>query len=198
MALLNRFSILPHHTATVTAASVLPVTVAEVKQYIRDIYDDDDALIAGFIRDVVSDLEQATRRAFINTTFQDVYDQWPLSATVCAVCHRAPLLSVSSITYTDENGDAQEWDSGNYVVDTASEPGRILLADGATIPSTSDVMNAVVIQYVAGYGATAATVPDRAKTAILMRCEALANRRPLNDDEWRAWNASILGLSYGL
>ena len=54
-----------------------------------------------------------------------------------------------------------------YIVDTASEPGRIAEGYQSSWPSTRPVIDAVTVTFVAGYG-TAATVPKRIKQAIMM------------------------------
>jgi uncharacterized phiE125 gp8 family phage protein len=181
-----------------TAATLQPVTVYDVKTYLREINDEDDALIFDWINAATDELQKATGRAFINTTFDDVYDQWPITENSFAVCHRVPLSTVSSIKYIDSNGTQQTWSSSYYDVDTTSEPGRIGLAYGATIPTIRLEDNSVVIRYVAGYGATPATVPAAAKHYIYMWIAAAHCRRPAMEEEIRHMRSIINTLSYGL
>lgn len=194
----NRINVVPHHTSVVTAATIYPVTVDEVKSYLRDVYDEDDALILDWIKAATDELEKATCRSFINQTFKDSYDCWPLTDGYYAVCHRAPLSSVSSIAYIDSDGNSQTWSSSYYDVDTTREPGRISIAWGASLPAIRDDPNAVAITYVAGYGATATNVPPLAKHYIYTWIAAAHCRRPAMDDEIRAMTAAINVLSYGL
>lgn len=194
-----RVSIVPHHTKVYTPATVYPCTVAEVKDYLRVTDSYDDAMLSDAIKQATAELESATRRSFINATYDDVYDGWPLSERFSAVVHRNPLVSVTSITYIDNNGDTQTWSSSNYVVDTTSEPGRIGLAENSTLPLLDyDYDNTVKIRYVAGYGATAATVPPMVKHYIYMWVTAAHCRRPLLDEERRALTSLETLLSYGL
>ena len=74
-----------------------------------------------------------------------------------------PLRSITSITYRDEDGTAATFDAANYRVDTATEPGRVVLAPGADWPSVAlDSSNPITVRFVAGY-ADAGDVPGMAK-----------------------------------
>jgi uncharacterized phiE125 gp8 family phage protein len=75
---------------------------------------------------------------------------------------------VQSIVYSDTNGASQTVASSDYVVSTFDEPGRIALANGKSWPSTLEQINAVRVDYTAGYGATADTVPEAIKQAMRM------------------------------
>ena len=65
----------------------------------------------------------------------------------------------------------------NYRVDTAREPGRVVLAPNGEWPSdVLDSVNGVAVEFVAGY-ADASAVPVTAKAAILLQIgEIYANR----------------------
>jgi len=77
-----------------------------------------------------------------------------------------PPLQSATITYYDSANAIQTLSTSYYVVDIASEPGRICRAYGYTWPTTYDRPGAVIVRFVAGYGATAATVPRRVKQAM--------------------------------
>lgn len=79
-----------------------------------------------------------------------------------------PLQSVSSITYVDTDGVTQTLSSGAYVVDDKSERGWVVLASGEEWPSTYDVINAVTISFVAGYGDATTDVPEPLREMILL------------------------------
>ena len=70
--------------------------------------------------------------------------------------------------YLDEDGNEQTLASDQYRVVTAGEPGYLELADGCSWPSTQSVGGAVRIVFSAGYGATAASVPEGLRLAIMM------------------------------
>jgi len=77
-----------------------------------------------------------------------------------------PLQSVTSITYKDAAGATQTFNAANYIVDTNTTPGRIVLASSASWPGVSLFpVPLITFTFVAGYGAASA-VPQRFKTAM--------------------------------
>jgi uncharacterized phiE125 gp8 family phage protein len=76
-----------------------------------------------------------------------------------------PVQSVSSITYYDANNSLQTMSASLYEVDVYSEPAIIRASANATWPTTYDRLNAVAVEFVAGYG-VASSVPQDAKHAI--------------------------------
>ena len=92
------------------------------------------------------------------------------------------LQSVTSIKYLDVTGPLQTMAAGDYAVDTKQEPGIIQLKTAKTWPATQvQIPNAVTVEYVAGYGATGASVPEAIKTGIKMLAgELFENRVPPN------------------
>ena len=149
----------------VTGPASEPVSVEEAKAHLRVDGSDDDAYIGTLITTARSHVETITRRALITQTWKLVLDDWPDDVLEL---YLPPLVSVSSLTYKDADGDTQTFASSNYVVDADSVPGRLCLADDASWPSDDLYpMGAVQIQYVAGYG-DADEVPQPIKSAILL------------------------------
>jgi uncharacterized phiE125 gp8 family phage protein len=88
------------------------------------------------------------------------------------------LQSVESIVYIDANGDEQELaEDTDFVVDAASLPGRVLPAYGKCWPVARCQPNAVTIEYTAGYGASASTVPRAVRRAMLLKAGDLHRNR---------------------
>ena len=89
----------------------------------------------------------------------------------------AEWMAFARTTYRDEDGTAATFAAANYRVDTATEPGRVVLAPGADWPSVAlDSSNPITVRFVAGY-ADAGDVPGMAKAAILLQIgEIYANR----------------------
>jgi hypothetical protein len=75
-----------------------------------------------------------------------------------------PLQSVSSVRYYDFSGTLQTVDPSAYVVSPGT-PGRIQAAYSRVWPVSRPTVDAVVITFVAGYGAASA-VPDNVKAAM--------------------------------
>jgi len=144
--------------------TVEPVTLAEMKAFLRvDSHDDDDLIEDALIPAARRYAEEVlTWRTFINTTWILTLDSFPPVIEV----PRPPLSSVTSIAYTDTSGDAQTFAAASYQVDTSSEPGRIQPAYGEVWPSVRSELNAVRVTFVAGYGAAASNVPEGIKMGI--------------------------------
>jgi uncharacterized phiE125 gp8 family phage protein len=91
---------------------------------------------------------------------------------------KPPLQSIDFINYLDLNGDSQtlgpaspEEPSDNYQIDVASEPARLAPPPNGNWPLTllsirAPVLNAVVIQFVCGYGDAATDVPASVRAAM--------------------------------
>lgn len=149
----------------ITAPTVEPVTLAEAKLHLRVDHADEDSHIRSLIIAAREHAQNATSRAFVGQTWRLSMDCFPDVIRT----PRPPLTSVTSIAYTDTAGASQTLSASAYTVDTYSEPGRIVPAFGQSWPATRDIPNAVIVTYVAGYGAgAAADVPQPIRQAILL------------------------------
>ncbi len=110
-------------------------------------------------------------RYLITQTLDAYLDQFP-----CDEIRLPPLQSVTSITYTDTAGETQTLAADQYRVDAVSEPARITPAYGTRWPVTLEQTHAVIIRFVAGYGAAAA-VPETIKHWMLLRIQTLWENR---------------------
>lgn len=140
-----------------------PVLLEELKDHVRVDGADDEAYLHALIYAATAKFENDTHRACCTQTWTLNLDAFPSSGTIRL--YRPPLASVTSIKYTPDGGVQATVSSDDYIVDTASEPGRIVLNDGVTWPSaTLQSANGVEIIYVAG--AAREDVPELWKQAI--------------------------------
>jgi uncharacterized phiE125 gp8 family phage protein len=128
----------------------------------------DETTISSLITTARRYAERLCNRAFITQTWYYYPPEFPSGDSI--LLPYAPLQSVTSTTYYDSSGNTYVLgtnDSVNVTVDTDSEPGRIVLDYGESFPSvTLCTKNPIVIEFIAGYGATATTVPDEIRTWI--------------------------------
>jgi uncharacterized phiE125 gp8 family phage protein len=151
----------------VTPPAVEPVTLDEAKLHLRIDGDDEDDLISASLTAAREMCELEARRAFTTQTWELALECWPKDDQI--VLPRPPLQSVTSIKYLDWQGVETTINSADYIVDTASKPGRVWLAYGKCWPSaTLRPGPAIRVRYVAGYGAVADDVPQRYRQAILL------------------------------
>ena len=154
----------------VTAPAAEPILIAVAKAHLRVDVNDDDPLIVGLVAAATIEAENYTRRALITQTWDLKLDRFPAHEILLP---KAPLASVTTVKYTDNDGNQQTWADSNYTVDTPVGPqadvGKIVRAFGVSWPSTRNVINAVEIRFVAGYGTTGATdVPDPILSGMLL------------------------------
>lgn len=153
----------------VTAPTVEPLTLAEVKRFLKVDFDEEDADIKGMITAAREFCEtMLDDRALITQTWDWVMSEFPDGDSFKVP--KAPLQSITSITYYDTANASQTFSSSNYTtLLDARQGGRVHLVYGQSWPAVYSRPNAVTIRFVAGYGAASA-VPYSVKQAMRMLC----------------------------
>jgi uncharacterized phiE125 gp8 family phage protein len=160
----------------VTAPASEPVSTSDFKEHARITNTDEDSLVANLIVAARRWVENYTSRQLITATWRLVLDRFPLGDCEILI-PLPPLQSVGSITYVDENGTSQTWAATEYVVDTASEPGRVYLGYNKSWPDTRSQRDAVTIDFDAGYGSNASDIPEDIIAALnLVGADMFENR----------------------
>ncbi|MDH5762729.1 MAG: hypothetical protein OEZ51_07100 [Nitrospinota bacterium] len=164
-----------------------PLTLAETKAYLKVTGTEEDTVISPIITAVRRTCEDWTGRALVTQTWtlwRDAFpnrkqDRLPPAGYFelpvdfadepqrLIAIPRPPLQSVAFLKTYDPKHQAATFDAAKYFVDTASEPGRLVLNPSASWPTDLRPANAVEIQFVAGYG-DALAVPDALKQGILL------------------------------
>lgn len=150
-----------------TAAAETPISVAEAKAHARVDGTGEDGQFTAWVAAAVAEGERiASGRAFVAQTWNWTLDRFP--GGPCLELPLAPLVSVASVTYVDDAGVNQTWDSADYQVDTKTTPARLAPVYGGSWPTTrAQTLGAVTIQFIAGW-ADAASVPNDIKQGLLM------------------------------
>ena len=149
----------------VTAATSEPITATEAKLYLKVDDTADDDLIDDQIAAARSLCESLTGRRFIDTTMRLSLSGWPSDDVI--VLPSSPLSSVTTVKYIDTDGVLTTLAEGtDYQVSKKSTPGRVKPFYGTYWPALRLDFDPVQVTYVAGYSATAASVPDQIKQAI--------------------------------
>lgn len=139
---------------------VEPLSLAEVKSHLRVDHTDDDATIAMYIaaaRSYVDGEDGFLGRALVTQTWLLTLDEFPEDEIKIPL---PPLQSVVSITYDDPDGNSVAVAPADYYVDVAKEPGWVVPISGADWPTPLEAINAVRIQFVAGYEAPGGSPED--------------------------------------
>lgn len=148
----------------ITAPAEEPLTLAEIKAHLRIDIDTEDDLVSAYLTAARAYYESAIWRALVTQTLGVQMMQWPGQDHI--VLRRPPLQSVTSIAYTDSQGNSNTFAASSYNVFANGDVGAIWLKDGQSWPSTTlQPGPSILITYVAGYG-DAEDVPDLDKQAI--------------------------------
>lgn len=160
----------------VTAPTITPISVAEAKSHMGVTFSNDDTLIGIYVSSATRLCENFLQRKLITQTWKMWLDYWPSSIKVLF----GDLQSVTHVKYTDDDESQETLSSSVYLVDVNSVPGRIILKKNQVWPSdTLSPMNPIEVQFVTGYGATAATVPDDIRNAVLLTTAHFYENREL-------------------
>lgn len=149
---------------TITAVNAEPVTIDEVKLHLRLTSDaTEDALLANLITAARIYCEKYTGRAFAPQTLELLLDDFP--AVDFIDLPMPPLTGVTSVKYKDYTGSETTMTTDDYIVDTDSLMGKVVLAYGKSWPVfTAYPINPIRIRFVCGY----ATIPSVLKQAMLL------------------------------
>lgn len=150
----------------ITPPTLEPVALAEALQHCHADSGVEDSYIQNILIPAARQkAEDYQNRAYLSQTIKLVFDSYPESTILLPF---SPVISISSIKYFDTANTEATFSSSYYSTDLNSDPARIYLKDGYTWPTTTlRPQSGFEVNYVAGYGATAASVPAKVKMAIL-------------------------------
>lgn len=144
--------------------AVEPVTLDDAKAHLRIDGAAEDVLLSSLILTSRLHVEAALGLALIHQTWRLVLDRWPLCGTIDV--RIAPLQAVSAIHVKTSTETSVLVPPTNYLVDLASKPRIVLNNSGVVVPRLAAA--GIEIDLLAGFGATAASVPAPLKHAVLM------------------------------
>lgn len=159
-------------TSLKTAPTAEPITLGEAKSHLRLTSTDtaEDDLISSLIVAAREHVETYTNRALLTQTWYWKADGFPCGGAPI-VLPRPPLVSITSISYVDQNGATQTWAAGSTGYQLVKPAGpkaqyaRIAPSYGVWYPTTRCQPEAVTVEYVCGYG-DETNVPESIKHAM--------------------------------
>ncbi len=181
---------MPRSSTTLkTAATVLPLSMGEIKDYLgigEDDESEDPSLIAA-LRAATLSVERYTRRTLLTTTWTMFMDRFPgrelpwwdgvrqfadtevTDLTEAIIVPKSPLISVTHVKAHVQGGTETTAAASTYIVDLASEPARIALKVSQTWPTDAlRSINGVEVEFIAGYGPVGSDVPEDIRRALLI------------------------------
>ncbi len=149
-------------TTRITDATVEPITIAQAKRHLAIDDTGDTAYDAVVAEDIASALKAARhacehrlQRTLIDSTWLHTRDSFPWCYTRPILLPMGTVTAIDWVKYIDNNGVLQTVSADQYKLDAD----RLASAYSAMWPFTRPEMGSVRIQYKAGFGPTAATVP---------------------------------------
>ena len=178
----------------VTGPTLEPVTLEEVKDHIRistTVSATEDTLLLSFIEVARGYCEKYQGRAYLDQTWDLVFDDWPNGNIIDIPL--PPLQTVSYVYYYGTGGTANTMTASTYIVDSNSEPGRVSLGYGEVWPSeTLRPINGVKVRFICGEGSVASAVSSGVKEAIKLIVGDLYEHREDTDIK------ALLEVPYGV
>jgi len=144
-----------------TAPAVEPVTLAEMKAYLRVEHDDDDAVIAALTAGSRIHVEAQTRRALITQNWRLSFDAWPQDGRIQIV--PAPLQALTAARVYDADGTPSDIDTQNFVPDFGASS---LTFAAWALPAPDRRAAGIELDVSVGYGDAAVDVPEPLRQAI--------------------------------
>jgi uncharacterized phiE125 gp8 family phage protein len=147
-------------------------------------YSAEDSLISALITAAREYCQGYQNRAFITQTWYLWLDAFPVGDFIKIPLPPMLAAPVPVITYYDTEDTVATVAAADYFVDSVSEPARIILNYGESWPTTNlRPANGVCIEFAAGYGATAASVPQVVRQAMLLLIGHLYDNREAGIDK---------------
>jgi uncharacterized phiE125 gp8 family phage protein len=167
----------------ITAPTLEPITLVELKAQSRIDTADEDALLGIYIAAARAKAESYTGAALMAQTWEQTLDGFPCAAIEIlrpaawsASSTAAYPLTLTSITYLDAGGVTQTLSNTLYTTDLGTFPGWVLPKVDTAWPATSGAANSVTLRYSVGY-ATPAEVPANARAWLLLTAAYLCRQR---------------------
>jgi uncharacterized phiE125 gp8 family phage protein len=144
--------------------AVEPVSVPEMRAYLRLDHEAEDELIAGLVKAGRLLVEAASRRVLIESRWRVVLDRWPADRVVRLPL--SPLIAVERIGVRDAAGVESDLAGALFHAETSADPPLIRVMAAAPDPGVA--VGGIAIDLRAGFGAAPPTVPAPLRQAIRM------------------------------
>lgn len=158
--------------AVTTAPAEEPLTLVEVKNHLKVDFSTDDDWINRAIQAAREVAENQTATGLISQSITEKFNGFPIvtanNQRAEILLYKSPLRSVTSLTYTDEDGQSQTLtEDTDFIAYTNAKPPRLALVSGKSWPTTLTQAQSVIVVYTVG-AADAAAVPARIKQGMML------------------------------
>ncbi|PZM17089.1 head-tail connector protein [Rhizobium tubonense] len=138
------------------------LSLAVAKAHLRLDTPDEDDLVLTLIRVAREHLERTTGLCLITQSLRLYLDS--ISEDGVIQISRGPVQTIEKVTVYDAAGNAGPVSLAGHMLDGRRRPARLMLPQR---PQPARTVNGIEVDFTAGFGATAADVPDTLKRAML-------------------------------
>ncbi|MFC5419653.1 phage head-tail connector protein [Bosea eneae] len=146
-----------------TPPAIEPASLAEAKDFLRIVADDEDELLGTLITAARLMIEAASGHLLIEQGWRIVLDAWPQCSEIRLPL--SPVLSLTAARVHPASGPAEPIMPASLVLVAGSDPPLIAIAGPVPVPGRARA--AIEIDLAAGFGATRDTVPAPLRQAVL-------------------------------
>ncbi|MCI1001818.1 phage head-tail connector protein [Ochrobactrum sp. C6C9] len=145
----------------VTPPAVEPVTIEDARTFLRISTQSEDTILERLIKTARELVEAETGLALIDQTWRLRVDRWPRSGRLALF--KYPVSAVTEVVAYRADGTAISFAPEEFELQLGRRPQRLYMAPYPDAPTFCGIE----VDFVAGFGATADTVPEVLKQAIL-------------------------------
>jgi uncharacterized phiE125 gp8 family phage protein len=145
-----------------TGPVIEPISLTEMKTYLRVDTNDDDGLINAFITAARLLIEASSRRVFISQTWRLVLDQWPKDGFIRVPV--SPLIQIVAARVFNASGIASTVALSSLEANSLSDPPQIAIVGPVMV--TGRARSGVEIDISCGYGSAIGNIPEPLRQAI--------------------------------
>lgn len=156
---------------------VEPISVAEVKTFLRISHDGDDAVLSNYIKAARQFCETYTGIAMISRDFKVSFDISGKALRRNYPIPKAPVSAISSVKMVSYSAQETSLESGAYETDTGFN--RIFIMNNGLNAANQ---RAIEINFIAGYGENASDIPETLRHAVLMKTAQMYESRGGEDN----------------
>jgi uncharacterized phiE125 gp8 family phage protein len=148
----------------ITPAATLPVSLAAVKAHCGVEDTAHDVVLEALRKAACRHVERQLDRGLGLAVWRLTLDAFAPAIELA----QGPVLTVDEVGYSDPAGAPQVADPALYALDLTSHPARVMLNADAVWPEVLDGVNAVWVEFTAGWDET--TLPPDLALAVLRCC----------------------------
>jgi uncharacterized phiE125 gp8 family phage protein len=146
----------------IAGPAVEPVTLPEMRAYLRLDDGAEDDLVAALVKAARLVVEAACGRQLVEQTWRFVFDRWPGGRNVRLPL--SPLIRVERIRVFDAAGAPADLTPALYRAESASDPPRVVVGSAAPEPGLSS--EGIHLDAAVGFGPASTDVPAPLAQAI--------------------------------